>query len=345
MTIFGFILSTCYIPGWTGYAIPTGWLFLSATLPLILRREMWKIFNPFFLYVCLSMTWSMVFVQGVYDLWRLAILSGAFLLGQLRVEARSLYIGMGMGLLISTIIAIFQALGWHDFTEIYSRPAGLFVNPNVLGETAALVSIGLFAYGVFWPLLWTVPSIFLSESRTALAALAAVSTVYIWNLYKPATIAIVIFVAAMMYAKPLETLSYRWQIWESTIHGFTWLGRGAGSYILTGPVFATFHTEDIPAREENAHNDFLQLIYQYGLGTVLLLPIFLVALIGPLGPERYLFIAFCIIAFFNFPLAIPTEGFLGAFAMGRLWRDRDLVWGGWLLRRCVIGGRVEVAKP
>jgi hypothetical protein len=319
----GFLLVTCYVPGWTGYGIPTGWIVLSVVLPLILRKEMLR-WNPFLIYACISLAWAPVFVQGVYDLWTLAILSGAFYLGSSDIEPKRLYIGMAVGLSVSTGIAVFQALGWHQILYQESLPAGLFVNPNVFGETAALISVGLLAHEIFWPLLWTVPSVLLSESRTAFAALALVAAAWSANRYISMLFAVLI--AGFVFLKPGDSVAYRWEIWRSAYAGLTWSGRGAGSYIVTSPAFSAFHTEIMPNREENAHNDFLELIYEYGLGTLFLLPVFMVALFGPAGPDRYLFAAFCIIACLNFPLAVPSEGFLGAFAMGRLWRDRALAW-------------------
>jgi hypothetical protein len=319
----GVLLVTCYVPGWTGYGIPTGWIVLSVVLPLILRKEMLR-WNPFLLYIGVSLLWAPVFAQGIYDLWIIAILSCAFCLGSCDIEPRRLYLGMAIGLSVSTAIAVFQALGWHQILYQESRPAGLFVNPNVFGETAALISVALLAHRIFWPLLWTVPSVLLSESRSGLTALLLIGAA--WSANRYISVLMAIFIAGFVFLKPADSIGYRLEIWQSAYNGLTWFGRGAGSYIVTSPVFSPFHTEVMPNREENAHNDVLQLVYEYGLGALLLLPVILVAMFGPAGPERYLFFAFLFIACFNFPLAIPTEGFLGAFAMGRLWRDRSLAW-------------------
>jgi hypothetical protein len=334
VTILGFLLAVCYVPGWTGYAIPTGWLLLSGVLPFILRKDL-VLWNPFLIYAVISLAWAPVFAQGVYELWTIAILCGAFCLGSCAAEPKRLYIGMAVGLSVSTVLALAQA--WtgsgilYTAPGAYSSPAGLFVNPNVFGETAALISVALMAHQVFWPLVWTVPSVLLSESRTGLAALLLVGAA--WSASRYTALLMAVFIAAFVFLKPMDTLGYRWEIWKSGYNGITWFGRGAGSYIITSPMFSPFHTEMMPNREENAHNDFLQLFYEYGLGALLLLPVVLVALFGAAGPERYLFAAFCIIACLNFPMAIPTEGFLGAFAMGRLWRDRGVVWRRRLFRQ------------
>jgi hypothetical protein len=324
----GFLLTTCYIPGWTGYTIPTGWILLSVTLPFILRREIWKLANPFFLWACLSMMWTMVFVQGVYGLWVIAILSTSFILGQMPINPRRLWIGLSLGLSVSSVLALVQA--WTDSGILYtaegqySAPAGLFVNPNYFGETAALISVAILTSGIWWPLLWTVPSILLSGSRTGLLAFVVIAMA--WSVNRYISILLIVFMASFAFLKPLDTFGYRWEIWKSAFSGLTFLGRGVGSYAITSPVFSPFHSELMPNREETPHNDFLFLAYEYGLGAALLLPVLAVGLFGPLSPERSVFLAFCIIACFNFPLSIPAEGFLGAFAMGRLWARRDLSW-------------------
>jgi hypothetical protein len=338
--LLGVVLVTCYVPGWTGYAVPTGWLFLSAVLPFLLRREVYRLLNPFTVFAAVSLMWTASIAQGIYDLWKIALLGGAFLLGSMSIiETRRVYLGMAVGLSVSAALALAQ---WWTGGGIlfaaagqYSRPAGLFLNPNVFGEIAALVSVGLLTSNIYWPLLWTVPSVLLSESRTGFLALVAVGIT--WSANRYLSVFLAIFVAAFVFIKPMDFLGYRWQIWQSAYAGLTWFGRGAGSYVITSPEFSGFHSEIMPNREEDAHNEFLQLAYQYGLGALLLLPVLIIVLVGPAISERYVLYAFCLIALLNFPLEVPPTGFLGLFAMGRLWRDRDLVWPDWPIRRRDVG--------
>lgn len=347
MAILGFILTICYIPGVTGYALPTGWLLLSATLPFILRRRLLTAINPFLVYAVAGLTWTWVWQQGVYDIWKLAILSGVFALGHTVANAKPLYAGMALGLGVSSVVAMFQLLGYHPFTTIYENPSGLFFNPNVYGEIAVLITVACWASELWvWAAL-SLPAVFMSQSRTALLALGIVGVIWLWRRYSTLTpiilLVIGLSVPIALVDKPLGHLSYRIDVWHNAWDGMTLFGRGPGSFIITYPAFAS-RTDTMATREEDAHNDFLQMAYQYGLGCLLLLPLLMVAFIGPLGPERYLWIAFCVIAFFNFPLEIPVEGFLGAFALGRLWRDRAWLRNHWLVRRWIERGWMAVQK-
>ena len=314
MTLFGFLLASAYIPGVTGTAVHTGWLFLSATLPWILRdRLLYLLRMPFLWFAILGLAWTPIFAQGIYDLWRLCCLAAGFALGATRTNTSGLLKGLAVGVGFTTLI-------WA------------YVNPNILGEIAALVTVGLVAYELWWWLPLTLPGLALSNSRSALLAVAVVGALACYRRWGILGVLIVGFLAsegaiiATFHGNKADhgysgNIWGRVAIWENTIDGFTWLGRGPGSFIITYPVFAS-RTDTATSREEDAHNDYLQLIYQYGLGTILLFPILFWGLLGPLVPERYVFIAFSVICAFNFPLALPATGFLGAFVLGRLWDGR-----------------------
>lgn len=348
MFLYGLLLTICYIPGVTGFALPTGWLLLSATLPWILRKNMTRCLNPFLLWAALGLLWTPVWQQGVYDLWKLAILSAVFVLATVRTDSIRLLQGMALGLSVSTVVAVAQMLGYVLVSSPYVPPAGLFFNPNIYGEIACLLTIFfLTSESWAWAAL-SAPGVFLSQSRVALATLVCLSVLWAWRRW-PMAAPIGILAAGLAFApvvwnKPGEHFSYRLAIWANTIDGLTALGRGPGSFITTYPVFAS-RTDTATSREEDAHNDPLQLIYQYGLGCLFLLPLVTTALFGPLVPERYLFLAFLAIALFNFPLEIPAEAFLGTFALGRLWTLRPMVLHRGILRGRSLGRWMEAWEP
>lgn len=349
MFLYGFILAICYIPGVTGFALPTGWLVLSMTLPFILRREMIRCLNPFLLWTILGLAWTMIWQQGVYDLWKLTLLSGVFVLGQTRSDVTPLLCGMAAGLLVSTVVAIFQLMGYHPLPSIYIPPSGLFFNPNVYGEIACLLTLYFLASGAWVWVIVSIPGVFLSQSRTALFTLAALGGLWAWRRW-PIAGPLAIFLTLLILlpsvtAKPGAGFPYRITIWQNTIDGLTFWGRGPGSFLTTYPAFAS-RTDSAASREEDAHNDFLQIAYQYGVpGIAILLPLVALALWGPLGPDRYLLLAFLAIAAFNFPLQIPIEAFLGALTLGRLCPRRSLAGAGGLLRRWALRGRMALSQP
>lgn len=316
----GFGLLVCYWPGTIGWAIPTGWPFLSITMPWLARPKLY----PILAWVALGLLWTPIFQQGMYDVWKLAICSAVFTLGlNSNNSSRSVFVGLGLGMGVSSTIAVAQLFGWQGVffaTTVPLVPAGLFVNPDMMGETAALIAVYLLIAGPRWPLVGVLPAVYLSHSRLALLALAAGCLAWLWDRSRWLAIVVIIAVpvVAMIQHKTLEdSISPRLGVWGDTIDGLTLLGRGPGSFIIEYPAFAS-RTDTMDTRPEDAHNDFLQLAFEYGIGATLLVPVLLVGLVAP-GPERFVLIAWCCIAFFSFPLAIPSEAFIGAFVLGRAW--------------------------
>lgn len=327
----GFGLLVCYIPNVFGWAIPTGWAYLSILLPWLVRPRLY----PFLAWAILGLLWTPVWQQGVLDVWKLAVLSTVFTLGLAGArDSRSLLLGLSLGMFVSTGVAVAQLWGWNGVyfaTTTPLVPAGLFVNPDMMGETAVLISVWLLASGLWWPLIGTLPAVYLSHSRLALLALAVALLAWLWDRSRWLAVAIMFLlpiVATVQQKTLVDSIGPRLAVWADTVDGLTWLGRGPGSFLIQYPAFAT-HTDTMDTRPEDAHNDFLQLAFQYGLGTFLLVPILLVGLTAP-SSERFVLIAWCCIAFFSFPLAIPAEAFIGSFVLGRTWSmdgAHRRVWG------------------
>lgn len=335
MGLFGFLLATCAIPGWNSFAIQTGWVLLSISLPFMLVRRLdlgpahW-LGLAFLLYAVISVSWTYIPEQGIWALWLLSIAAGGFVLGSSDLDFTKLYIGLALGIGVSTNIAIFQLFGFHALPQYAGGLSGLFVNSGVFGEVAALVTIVLVASNIFWPTILTIPAIFLSNSRTALAAIAACVTLALLRAYGvKALIAIaILFTAFTAYASKRGTASLeeRFAIWRDTIDGITPLGHGAGSFTLLYPTFAK-RTDTMLTRPEMAHNEFLELAFEYGIGSILLGGVIVLALLSTFtGPERYLALGFLVVAFFGFPRQIPIETLLGTIALGRLCAGRYSAW-------------------
>lgn len=351
MTTFGFLLATCFIPAWTGAAIPTGWVLLSCTLPFLLWRRVELSYEhalgaAFLGYVALSLIWAPVREQGIWDLWNLSILAAAFVFGAVQANSSKLYTGLAIGVGISTIFAIAQLYwDWQGLFQFY-RPAGLFVNPGVYGEICALVLIALIASRCYWSTLAVAPGIYLSGSRTAVLACVAAALVATWDhfpalganrsrLWKnPAVLstALVLVLGSALVVRSTLIREPNWWtspaerliIWQDTIQGLTLIGRGAGSFLITYPAFAN-HADTMATRPEHAHSDILELIYDYGFGVAPLALLVVLALRSSVAPERYILIGFLTLCAISFPMRIPILGFLGAFALGRLCSARALV--------------------
>lgn len=346
----GLILPVSYIPLLTGKFSLTGWLILSIVLPWFftqpLRLNVVHYLGLAFLgYATLSALWAPILQQAIYDLWITYMLAGLFLLGLTR-DCRDLILGLACGVSVSTFFAIPQFFGWGGIYQTGWGPdaawgshmAGLFVNKDMFGEAAALVSIALLCERIYWPIPLTVPPILFTECRTAMLATCAVISLWCWNRWRWHS---ALLAAPLAFAFLAFAFRHGWDgsadlrisMWRDTISGFTFFGRGAGSFFMLFPEFAA-HSDTMAMRPESVHNDYLELIFEYGIGTA---PLAAILAVGASwrGPHRFTLVAFLVIAFFSFPIRMPVEGLLGMVALGSLCRDRSLAWPDWLGLRSI----------
>ncbi len=337
----GLILPVVYVPAWTGATILTGWVVLSCALPFFLLRKIemtpahW-LGLAFLAYASASVLWAPIYQQAVWDLWLIWLCAFCFCLGASHPNLRSLWVGMALGLGVSDVVAVFQRIGYHPvFASDSWYQAGLFVNPDMFGETAALLTLALLASRVYWPLCLTLPPIYLTQSRTVWAAYAVVIAVWLWDRWRWYAVipALVVTLAAGTFvtSRSPASIQERLAIWQDTTDGLTFAGRGAGSFFMLYPEFAR-RTDTMYTRPEDPHNEFLNLAFEYGLGALPLLTLLALGCFTP-NPYRATLVAFMVMAFFSFPTRIPCEAFVGMVALGRICAGWPLAWPVWLHRR------------
>lgn len=329
----GLSVPLAYIPNITGRDILTGWIVLSIVLPFFfLQRIKLGVGHylglAFLAYATLAILWAPIFPQAIWDLWLLYILSACFLLGASH-DPRQLYLGCAIGVGVSTLMAIPQALGWNGIFQLsQGLPAGLFVNRDMFGESAALVSVALICTRQYWPLVLTLPPIVFTGCRSAQLACFVVAVVWLWQrtvVHKSIPIIAIALLGYVAYHHGWDgSEALRVAMWRDTIDGLTLFGHGPGSFFTLYPEFAS-RTDTMFTRPESAHNDFLELIFEFGLGAIPLFTLLALAAIRS-RVEGYILLAFCVIAFFSFPIRIPTEGLLGMVALGVLCRGWTVAW-------------------
>ena len=335
----GVILPLAYIPLYTGQYILTGWIVLSCVLPFFFLKPIqmgaahW-LGIAFLAYAYASICWVEVPIQSVWGLWELCMLAGCFLLGTSR-DTKWLWPGMACGLAVNTLIAINQYFV-HDLSLVFRvNPyalTGLFVNPDMFGETACLVTIALMATRQYPWILLSAPGILMSGSRASLVALTACLGLWMWDQFrlKGLIVAALLALAPAYYVTGFHrgAISERQALWLDTIQGTTNpFGHGVGSFFATYPKYA-LRTDTMATRPEDPHNEFLNLAFEYGVGA---LPIIAIISMGFAsgGPARYPLLAFLTIALFSFPTRIPTEGIVGMVALGTLCSARPWPWPYW----------------
>lgn len=317
----GFVLPVCFVAGVTGASIPTQWPLLSVVLSVMLIFSPYKLGGKinmtswfglaFLAYACLSVTWSPNPVFAVYGLWQVAIWGLAFWLGSTSPSLSPLWRGLAVGLGISSMVAVAQALGW-DGVPSRDHPAGLLYSGPLQGAVIALVTVALVCDRA-WPYIPAMlPGLWLAHSRGGwLALVVGLGARAHWSLPLLATGA----AAALALSDIGRSDSLRLQEWSIAAHGLTLSGFGAGAF---GQVI--YRTPAAVVHPEFVHNDYLQLAFEYGLGSLFLFPIMAAALANTGARTWPVFAAFCTLGLFYFPLYTAPLAFTGAVAAGHILR-------------------------
>lgn len=349
----GLLVTIIYVPGITGAAIPSGWALLWFAIPLCLiidcaRGRSITATDPhwlgltFALWCAVSMAWTVDRNGAMLSFFELGAFGITFLWASGLDDARPVYYGLAIGLLINDGIALAQYFLEMDIVGEISRPAGLFVSKNVFGELSALIVIVLAGNGLWRWVPVGLPGIMLTGSRGALLALFSAGFLWLWRwnrriallaLLAPAIAAGATFALGHRTA----TLDERWIWTRDTIAALSIQGHGVGSYGSQFPSYAHY-SDTSTRRPDHLHDDYLELAFEVGLGIIPLALFFVSCLEGALWAERLVLVAFLLIGLFEMPLHAPAESFVGAVVAGRLARarrvaGRDLGIGGSLERR------------
>ena len=315
------------------------WVRLSPLPPL------W-VLGVVLVWATLSLTWTTVFDDGVYELAQLAVIAGCFALGSACSSLRSLYTGAAYGLAISSGVAILQYLGYDvvQTTQIVADtgphrlpPSGLFINPDFLGEICIVVLIGLVIYRPsptegskapqYWTTILVLPGLLLSQSRTAMVAAAICVLAYVvpramWKSFLAIPLLIAIVYAISPYKWHVLTMGGgRLDLWIDTVQGLSFWGHGVGSFYTTFIKYAT-HVDTFHYQPDTAHNDYLQFIFEFGFPAALVMAATLsVVWWKAFESERLVLLAFAVIAMFAFPLHNPATAAVFGIVAGHAARN------------------------
>jgi hypothetical protein len=322
----GLIVSLCYVPGVTGAHIATQWPVLSVLLPLALWRSgsmtvLHWLGVAFLTYAAARIASAPLVFDAVFGFWLLCIMALSFWLGSTLHDLRGLYKGLALGVSVSSVIAVLQYFGLSPVPYASSNPAGLFINSVSLGLISALLIVALASERMWLLVLPLLPGLMLSGSRGAWLALA----IGLWaTIFRSAWVLAAVGFAGVFFLFTLQPSSSdetRLIIWTAAANNLTWLGWGPGA----------FYSWVVPFRgsllyPEYAHNDALQLAFEYGVAAVLPIGIFGCLLTRTNESEWPLFVAFAVAGCYSMPLWVPVASFLVCVAAGRGAR-------GWALAR------------
>ena len=341
MAVYTFLLAIVHVPGVTGATTLASWGFLSLTLPWLLLGKLEMTLGHwlgvlFLSYATLSLQWSPRELDGIESLWHWAMLGGAFCLGHRLKTLRGAFLGLGLGLAVSVVVGAFQIAGFEPVLSNATYPAvsGLLYNSNVFSETAAIVMVGLIVYRLWWLAGLVAVGVLMGEGRGALLALTMVSICC----FIPAKYRFIVLLGAAAAMGAVLSAKY------STMSGSMRMEVLTAAFADGNPVFGhgigSFGIETWRAWFDHLHNDFLEAIYEFGIGAWLLFAL-LASAVCRTGPARPVLFCFAVIACFSFPVALPVTGFVAALVTGHLHRYRRMVWHRDAFRRSHIHESVE----
>ena len=299
LPIVTFVLMIAYWPGIEAPATTPRWIILYAFLPFVRVIDLEKVF----VFASYGIAINSIICIGQWFRWDLAIDSNGF---------------------YNTDIAYWIVnLSW--------RPAGLFVNGNILAETTALVIVGCITYRKYFHVLPMIPAMLLPMQRASILALVIVGIVsqYRTLVQKKliSFLVLVIIISLFVYIEGIRLDSFkdRLELWSFAASNLHWLGNGISSFRTdylnyTGFVDTNYNVIYI-------HNDYLELIYDLGIFGVCIIMAFAFTLFSNCK-VKYVLWTFAIIACFGFPSHMPATLFIATLCIIDClhnWSDNSLL--------------------
>lgn len=310
--LIAFLISVAFWPGISGAAISPRWAIAAVSLGYL----DWKLL-PFVAFcffavdfdsavhwaiVCAAFCWGYKINEMAKENSYSRILYAT--IGSTTSERAMVAFASGIG--ISGIIASAQSIGWLNSIPQVAIPGGLFLNKNFMGEAACLALIANLQYRLWLPALICVPALILSTSRaswiaTILSLLFLLPWRWAFALLSAAVILLFIGWQTGVNLSSFSSMDQRLWLWNDALHNLHWFGSGAYDF------------STIRYREPNLHNDFLQLVYEFGIISILPLGVLLFSI-----SERSVafVVAIIVIASFGFPLQMPATAWFAAFMLG-----------------------------
>lgn len=198
------------------------------------------------------------------------------------------------------------------------------LNPNLIGCGIALALAAAIALREWWFFPIACVGLWWTESRAAMLGAGAACLVGLWRI-APATAmcaALLALVGVAEVHKADVNLVMRLGIWQDTIDHLTIWGHGWGSF---ASAYASWpiHRNMTLALAPHAYNDYLELIFELGMGSALIW-FWIASHTGHDPVARLVLWAFAAMSLFYFPFYIL--GPVAALALGHLSR-KDPIYG------------------
>lgn len=297
----------------------TGWALVNLSPVLLFWvRPRWSPIHTLIAaligWAAITSLWAPVTADALDALWKMGLCFIVFCVGYEANRLDRFYVFAGLALLPSGLAVVWSGFDGQPVT-------GLFGNPAMLGEAAALVVVALGASERFEVMVLPALMLMLSQARGAiLAALITLAS------FRSATVLILVCAVAICilpdHRDMLSTnsLGERVTIWSDALSQLAFFGHGIGGFAES--LNSTLRYRVV----EYAHNDLIQILSELGVpGLILTLACCGMIFAAAQRTERLVLTALGIEAMFSFPLHTPATAVIGAVVAGRAawgWDER-----------------------
>lgn len=254
-------------------------------------------------YAGLSLTWTSG--DPVWGLAWIASLTFAWIVGSVVNDPRRGWLCLCYTALVPTAFAF--AFG---------------INPNYIGCGLVLLLAAAFTYHWYWLAGVIGAALLTTQSRGAILAGLGVGALAAGRRFPVCTFGVVVVggLAALSMKSDLGTsFGFRLGVWQDTLNAMVPGGHGIGSFATE---YAKLSRWTIPAGAlpPHAYNDFLQALFEYGIGAVPLVILIVLAFDSHLD-GRLIIAGVLLSGLTFFPLQIPLIAHAFAFTLGHLSRS------------------------
>lgn len=328
----GFILAIAYVPFISGASMAGRWAVMAIAFAYFAQSP------RFTLATTLGIVWIICITinatdhpESLYAIYTWAIITCGYCA---KIELNSGLKGLAYGVVISALFMVPQQFGWKGIEQTI-WPAGLFTNKNFLAEISLLALIGAIHTRQWFCIPLLAMAVVLPQSKGVYVAAWVALIMFTWGYSRYAAVfmaALLINTAVLFVAYGnLHTLNHRVNIWQDTIDAITLFGHGTGMFRVEFPQFAAT-TDTIGSRPANAHNDWLELVFEHGALSAVFAAFYAAILWQANKLERILLGTIAVLSLAAFPLHNPATAFVFALAAGsagRRGREYVRLLAGW----------------
>ena len=318
LALWGFGVAIAFVPGMYAapflprwWAICLGLVSVPSLNALALDERVLWIMGPMMIWAALTLLWTPGLFGGAFLLFCLALFCVvAVASANLKQSPRDvMFASFGWGIAVSCVLAVPQFFG-HSPVPQMMPPGGLFYNPEVFAEAAALAFVwALFAQRFVLAAVLALGIALCHEHIATFIAVAALVWFFVRSpQWRALVLSTIVMVGIVSLTTRLGSAETRIVYWWTAIYSLSFSGAGLGWWFQAHPF----------PFEEYVHSDLLQSGVELGLAALAWPLAFGFAFRGSAATraEKALLMA-CILEFtVSFPLHMPATLFVSAVAAG-----------------------------